>query len=146
LPTGTASGATTLAIAGPTSYELTASIFVASDTGQTNRVTISGFVIDASGGTDANTVAIAIDRVQDFIVRGNIVKGLPLPWGPGNFEGGISTRAASGLVEANYVVNNFFGIGITGGNKAFPANVTVKGNRALLNPKWVTGEALGQVA
>jgi hypothetical protein len=132
LPRGTSSSATTLAITG-NSDELTAMIFIASDSGQTNRVTVAGFVLDASGGTDPNTVGIAIDRVQDFIVRGNIVTGLPGPWGPGNLEVGISTRAASGLIEGNYVTNNLIGVGPTGGNAAFPANVTVKGNRAAGN-------------
>jgi hypothetical protein len=126
LPTGTFSNASTFTI-GPLETMVepansTGLIFVGpSYSGRGDRVTVTGFVF--SGGMTLPFVQI--DRVQGFVVRGNIFTD--------HFSPAIFTRAASGLIEANYMSNDVSGAALTGGNADFPSNVVVNGNRFVEN-------------
>ena len=94
-----------------------------SDGGVGNRVTITGFNFKQNlGNTDyILTGGIFVDRVSDFVIRGNAFAHTPH---------GLVTRLASGVVEGNLFTCDLFGAVISGGSIAQPAQVTVCGNRA----------------
>jgi hypothetical protein len=132
LPTGTFGSATTLSLPAEDDTVSALLLVTPSDNGATrgDRVTVTGFVLDSAlaGNTSTTmvlgTVDVAFDRVQGFIFAGNITK---------RAFAGVSTRAASGRVEANYISGNFLGAGITGGNNASPATITFTKNRVTEN-------------
>jgi hypothetical protein len=92
-----------------------------------NRVSVSGFVMDAQAPPPPGVFGFDIyaDRVSDFSVHQNLLR---------HGSGGAQTRLASGTFEANFCAfNNDIGIFITGGSMVHPASVTLRRNRSTLN-------------
>jgi hypothetical protein len=98
-----------------------------------NRVSVSGFVMDAQAPATPG-FDIYADRVSDFSIHHNLLR---------HGSGGIQTRLASGTVEANVCTpNTQAGIFITGGSRAHPASVTLRRNRSTQNAIGATVAAV----
>ncbi|HJY84028.1 MAG TPA: right-handed parallel beta-helix repeat-containing protein [Candidatus Binatia bacterium] len=92
-----------------------------------NRVSVSGFVMDARalGLEGTRGFDIYADRVSDFSIHHNLLR---------NGSGGAQTRLATGLFEANLCgPNNDIAIFVTAGSMAYPATVTLRRNRSIRN-------------
>jgi hypothetical protein len=92
-----------------------------------NRVSVSGFVMDAQdvGFEVVTGIDIYADRVSDFAIHHNLLR---------HGDQGAQTRLASGMFEANICPsNNSVGIFTTGGSMVHPASVTLLRNRSTQN-------------
>jgi hypothetical protein len=104
-----------------------------------NRVSVSGFVMDAqSPGSDDGGVNIYADRVSDFAIHHNLLQ---------HADQATQTRLASGTFEANFISSNSnVGIFTTGGSRVHPASVTARRNRLTESVKGASFFALANFA
>jgi hypothetical protein len=101
------------------------------DGGSGDGVTVSGFILDPQATVHLpqdgvpELQSIWLDRAADFEVRQNIVM---------RSGDGVRSRMSSGSVKGNlFLGNGFAGAYLTGGNRAYPANVRIIGNRGFDN-------------
>jgi len=109
-----------------------------------NRVSVSGFVLDAQDQKlrAVGGFLIFADRVSEFSIRHNLVR----------YGNGVGSRLASGTLEANFCTANnpnppegtlgSAGIFITGGSMAHPATVTLRRNRSIENASGASVDAV----
>jgi len=104
-----------------------------------NRVSVSGFVMDAQNpGPDNGGFDIYADRVSDFLIHHNLLR---------HADQATQTRLASGTFEANFIGSNSnVGLFITGGSMVHPASVTARRNRSSESVKGASLFALANFA
>lgn len=100
-------------------------------------ITISGFIFDGQGVTNGSGSSIFIDRVDNFLVDHNVIRG-GLP--------GLLTRMSSGRIQSNFAYNNADGFVPSGGNEIYPARVELIANRSINGPTSMGVFALGAAA
>jgi hypothetical protein len=85
-------------------------------------VAVRGLSLDAGGG---RAVVLAMDRVTDAAIEGNLVQG---------GTPGVILLMTSGVIRGNYATGNgFFGLSAGGGSAAHPATVLFSRNRSVGN-------------
>jgi hypothetical protein len=94
----------------------------------THGIHIGGFIFvgrPAPGGANPPSMAVTLNRVQDFSLTSNIVSG--------GSTFGFETNASSGRLVGNYISGVGAGAALGGGSADSPAVITVRGNRSIRN-------------
>lgn len=129
LPTGVVAGTpeTILTSADPlgSSKQMLVAIISTTDGGVGNNVTITGFSFDQPL-SDHFSTAVWADHVSGFAIRGNWMRDAGKQ---------VDIRFSCGTLEGNLVTDSFNGAGvyIAAGSASYPAQVTVRTNRAIRN-------------
>jgi hypothetical protein len=97
-------------------------------------ITISGFIFDGQSSTPGSGVSIDIDRVDNFLVDHNVIRG---------GAPGLITRMSSGRIQSNFAYNNLDGFILSGGSKIYPARVELIANRSINGRTNMGAFALG---
>jgi hypothetical protein len=87
-------------------------------------ITVSGFIFDGKGDnvTAGSGQSIFVDRVDNFVVENNVIRG---------GAPGLLTRMSSGRIQSNFAYNNVDGFVPSGGSKIYPARVELISNRSI---------------
>jgi hypothetical protein len=88
-------------------------------------VTVRGLEIDGAAPLGNAGLGIFVDRVEGFLLEGNVFE---------NLGSGCRTRSSSGAVIGNFGRSDGQVIICTGGSARYPARVAIMGNRCVSNP------------